>query len=297
MRAHEIRASDGYVDGVGNVRLYYRSWEAPSARAALIVVHGLGEHSGRYAAFAEALAGYGISTFVLDHRGHGLSEGRRGHTPRFGTFLQDLDRFRREVHGLIDFGLPLFLFGHSLGGLIALRYLEEYDSTFHGGIISSPWLATAIDVPRWKINASGLLNRILPALPFATGLDPADLSRDPEIVRAYRDDPLVHDRITPRLFSESAAAMGSALQRSDHLSVPLLFLLAGRDRIVHTEKSRLFAQSLSTRVSVTVYPDNYHENLNEPNRTNVVRDVRDWILKVGSGHPLRGERNGVEEQV
>lgn len=282
MSTDRSRASDGYVEGIGNVRLYYRTWEAHRARAAVIVVHGLGEHGGRYTPFAEALAGYGYSTFVLDHRGHGLSEGRRGHTPRFEAFLQDLDRFRREVHGFIDLGTPLFLFGHSMGGLIALRYLEEYDSTFRGGIICSPWLATALDVPRWKINASALINRILPALPFATGLDPDDLSRDPDVVRAYRDDALVHGRITPRLFTEAASAMGAALQRSDRISVPLLFLLAGRDRIVDTERSRLFAQSLSTsRVSVTVYPENYHENLNEPNRTAVIREIRDWMGKVG----------------
>lgn len=278
----KVHASDGYIDGVGNVRLYYRSWEAPHARAAVMIVHGLGEHGRRYTWLAETLAGHGISTFVHDLRGHGLSEGRRGHTPRFAVFLQDLDRFRREVHGLIEYGTPLFLFGHSMGGLIALRYLEEYDSSFHGGIISSPWLATALEVPRWKVTASGLLNRILPALPFASGLEPADLSRDPEIVRAYRDDPLVHDRITPRLFTEAATAMGFALQRSDRVTVPLLFLLAGRDRIVDTEKSRRFATALSTsRVTVTVYPENYHENINEPNRIAVVREIREWIGRVG----------------
>jgi len=275
------RASDGYIEGVGNIRLYYRGWEAPRAKAAVVIVHGHGEHGGRYAWFAETLAGCGISTFVHDLRGHGLSEGRRGHTPRFGIFLQDLDRFRREVHGLVEYGTPLVLFGHSMGGLIALRYLEEYDSSFRAGIISSPWLATALEVPRWKITASGLLNRILPALPFSTGLDAADLSRDPAIVTAYRDDPLVHDRMTPRLFTEAAAAMGLALQRSDRITVPLLFLLAGQDRIVDTEKSRRLAKSLSaSRVSITVYPENYHENLNEPNRIVVVRDIRDWIARV-----------------
>ena len=278
----KVRASDGYLEGVGNIHLHYRSWEAIRARAALIVVHGHGEHGGRYTWFAETLAGFGISTFVHDLRGHGLSEGRRGHTPRFDTYLQDLDRFRREVHGFIEYGTPLFLFGHSMGGLIALRYLEEYDSDFRGGIISSPWLATALAVPRWKIAASGLFNRLLPALPFATGLDAADLSRDPDIVRAYRDDPLVHDRMTPRLFTEAAAAMGLALQRSDRVTVPLLFLLAGRDRIVDTEKSRRFAASLATsRVSVTVYSENYHENINEPNRLAVVREIRDWIARLG----------------
>src|SRR5690606_25399896 len=99
-RESMIRRSDGTIMGVRNLRLAYRTWEAERARAALVVVHGLGEHSGRYAEFGERMAGYGISTFAMDLRGHGLSEGRRGHVPSFDIFLQELDRFRCEVEGL-----------------------------------------------------------------------------------------------------------------------------------------------------------------------------------------------------
>ncbi len=225
----------------------------------------------------------------MDLRGHGLSDGRRGHIRRFGAYLQDLDRFRRELFGLVDVGTPLFLLGHSMGGLIALRYLEEFDTPFRGGIIVSPWLATATPVPRWKATLARTFNRVLPACPFDSGIDPALLSRDPAIVHTYRDDPLVHSRITPRLFSEASTAMGLALQRSDRIRVPLMFLLAGDDKIVSTPKSDAFARSLAARsVTIHVYADFFHEVLHEPGGAEAMRDLRDWIAsRLARARPRR----------
>src|SRR5687768_9822782 len=182
-----MKSSDGFFEGVGGLRLYYRAWELPRARAAIAVVHGIGEHSGRYEAVADRLSAYGFSTFAMDLRGHGLSEGRRGHVTRFEVFLQDVDRFRRELHGLVDVGTPLFLLGHSMGGLISLRYLGEFDTPFRGGIIVAPWLATAVAVPRWKATLAAALNRVLPSIPFNSRLEAGYLSRHREIVHAYRD--------------------------------------------------------------------------------------------------------------
>lgn len=273
-----MKRSDGSILGVGGLRLAYRTWEPPTSRATIVVVHGLGEHSGRYAEFAERMAGYGMSTFAMDLRGHGLSDGRRGHVPSFDVFLQELDRFRREVEGLADFHVPMFLLGHSLGGLVALRYQEEYNTRFEGAIIISPWLATAMSVPRWKANAAQALSKLLPALPFNAGIRPEHVSRDPLIVEAYRADPLVHDRVTPRFFSEVSAAMGLALQRSERIQEPLLFMAAGDDRLVDTDRSLRFARSLTAPdLTVKVYPGHYHELLNELDRASIHREIRDWI--------------------
>ncbi|HSK19893.1 MAG TPA: lysophospholipase [Longimicrobiales bacterium] len=273
-----MKRSDGSILGVGGLRLAYRTWEPPKSRATIIVVHGLGEHSGRYREFAARMAGYGMSTFAMDLRGHGLSDGRRGHVPSFDVFLQELDRFRREVEGLADLHVPMFLLGHSLGGLIAVRYQEEYNTRFEGAIIISPWLATAMSVPRWKANAAQALSKLLPALPFSAGIRPEHVSRDPDIVEAYRADPLVHDRVTPRFFTEVSAAMGLALQRSDRIQEPLLFMAAGDDRLVDTERSLRFARSLTAPdLTVKVYPGHYHELLNELDRASIHREIRDWI--------------------
>ncbi|HUF50922.1 MAG TPA: lysophospholipase [Longimicrobiales bacterium] len=272
------RHNVGYVIGVGGLRLAYRTWEAASARAALVVVHGLGEHAGRYAEFGERMAAFGISTYALDLRGHGMSEGRRGHAPSFDVFLQDVDRFRREVEGMADLNVPLFLLGHSMGGLIALRYQEEYNTRFEGAIICSPWLATALPVPRWKATVASGIGRLLPALPMRTRLDAALLSRDTDIVESYRDDPLVHDFVTPRLFAELSIAMGLALQRSDRLQEPLLILVAGADRIVAADRTSRFARSIAgTDVTVRTYAGHYHELLNELDRAVIHRQIRDWI--------------------
>jgi alpha-beta hydrolase superfamily lysophospholipase len=277
--AEMLRRGEGSIRGVRGVNLAYRTWEKPNARAALMVVHGLGEHAGRYAEFGERMASFGISTFAMDLRGHGLSDGRRGHVSRFDVHLQEIDRFRREVEGLADLRVPLFLFGQSMGGLIALRYLEEYEGRFRGAIIASPWLATAMPVPRWKVAAASLLNRLLPALPLRHGIEPDHLTHDTEVVERYRGDPLVHGYITPRTFAEASAAMGLVLQRSDRISEPLLFLLGGDDRIVDTGRSLHFARAITGRdVTVKVCAGQYHEVHNEIDRPAIHREIREWIM-------------------
>ncbi len=280
MSATSAQRHHGYLHGVGGLRLHYRSWEAAGTpRAALVVVHGLTEHSGRYDELGESMAAHAISTFAMDLRGHGSSDGRRGHVPRFEVFLQDLDRFRREVQGLVDPACPLFLLGQSLGGLIVLRYLEEYDAPFRGGIIVSPWLATAVEVPRWKATAARLLERVLPAFPFSIGIRGEQLSHDAAVVAAYRDDPLVHGRITPRLFAETSIAMGQALQRRERIAVPILFLLGGEDHLVDIQRALAFARSLSRPdITLDVFPGMLHEPLNEVGRREVRLEIRDWLV-------------------
>jgi alpha-beta hydrolase superfamily lysophospholipase len=273
------REIDGRLEAVGSLSLYYQGWEADEPRAAILVVHGLAEHGGRYAEFGRRMAAFGLSTYALDLRGHGLSDGRRGHADRFELLLQDVDRFRREITGITDGSLPLFLLGHSMGGLIAARYIEEYDSSFAGAIITAPWLATAMPIPRWKVVAASMLNKLLPALPIDAGIDEKLLSHDQSVVASYRDDPLVHGRITPRLFAEAGMAMGLVMQRSERIRMPLLLMLAGDDRVVDTHKSEAFARSLrSPDVTIRILDDYYHEVLNDHDRAIATNQIRDWVF-------------------
>lgn len=277
--SHSVAESDGAFEGVGDLHLYYRAWETEQASAGLIVVHGLSDHSGRFEVFGQRMAANGINVYALDLRGHGQSEGRRGHAHRFDAFLQDVERFRREVECITAGARPLFIFGHSMGGLITLRYIEEYDVPLRGAIVTSPWLAAGPSVPRWKILAAGFLNKVLPSLPIDAGIDAEYLSHDSDVVTGYREDPLVHGKITPRLFMEASAAMGLALHRSDRIRIPLLFLLAGDDQIVDTEKSEAFARSLSAPdVTIRVLPDYYHEILNDFDRAYARKEIREWIV-------------------
>jgi alpha-beta hydrolase superfamily lysophospholipase len=268
----------GYLEGVGRLRLHYRAWEAAAPRSAVLLVHGLAEHSARYTGFGHDLVGAGHSVYALDLRGHGDSDGRRGHVRRFDQLLQDLDRFRREVHGMIRPDVPMFLVGHSLGGLIALRYLEEYADTFSGAVLSAPWLATALAIPHWKVAAAQVLTRLAPSLPMKANIPSDQLSHDPAIAAAFRSDPLVHDRITPRMFTEISTAMGLVFQRADRIDLPLLFLLPGGDTITDTERTRALARSIrQTDVTVRFFPEAYHELFNELDRTIVLSELRGWL--------------------
>ena len=268
----------GYLEGVGRLRLHYRAWEAGAPRSALLVVHGLAEHSGRYEALGRDLAAAGHSVYALDLRGHGDSDGRRGHVRRFDQLLQDVDRFRREVQGMVRPDLPMFLVGHSLGGLIALRYLEEYSPDFRGAILSAPWLATALSIPHWKVALAQVLNKLAPSLPLKANVPPEYLSHDPDVVEAYRSDPLVHDRITPRMFTEISSAMGLVFQRADRIGVPLLFLLPGGDRITDPQRTRALARAIQqTEVTVRLFPEGFHELFNEVDRSLVLSEVRTWL--------------------
>jgi alpha-beta hydrolase superfamily lysophospholipase len=271
---------EGAARGPGGMRLYYRGWEVPAPRAALVIVHGHGEHSGRYEGFAASMAGYGISCYGMDLRGHGQSDGRRGHARSFDALLQDVDRFRREVEGLVDDRTPLFLLGQSMGGLLVLRFLEEYRSHFRGALVISPWLATAMRAPRWKVMAGNLFSRVFPALPFRSGINPEHLCSDPAIVRRYREDPWVHSILTPRLFTEVSAAMGRVSQRADRIAVPLFFGVGRDDPIVDPERTLALARSLGGRTEVTirVWEGMLHEPLNEPGRDQVIREMRDWMI-------------------
>ena len=266
-----LRAADG-------TRLHALRWPAERPRAALLLSHGLGEHAGRYAALARDLTPRGIEVHALDHRGHGRSGGARAYTPRFGRYVDDFEAFRRHAAGALPPGLPLFVLGHSLGGLIALRWLESAGGEgLAGAVLSAPLLGVRKEAPRWKLALSGTLSKVLPWLPLGNEIDPAELSSDPAYVRSYREDPLVHGRITPRLYTEMMAAIGDAFADAGRLPRPLLFLVPGADSIVREEETLRFAEGLAGDVTVERYPGFRHESLNERDRARPVADVVRWI--------------------
>ncbi len=282
-----MSGAHAYFSGSGGIRLHYRCWDVPQPRAVVIICHGLGEHSGRYEEVARDFARAGLSSFALDHRGHGRSDGRRGHVRRFTRYIHDLEKFRRRVVGAVGDDLPLIFLGHSLGGLILLRYLQEYPGvTSRGAVFSAPLLGIATEVPRWKERLATVLNYSVPALPLSTGLNPEYLSHDLQVVAAYRRDPLVHDRITPRLFNEIKAEVARAFNDVERLELPVLFLIPSADRLVRPDLMQRFASSLSRgpRVRVRTLPGLYHEVLNESTRSSVVADLLGWIERRIAGY-------------
>lgn len=276
MSERASRERSEHVDADG-VRLHYRVWEADQPRAALMVVHGLFEHSRRYRELGRVMSDAGVSTYALDLRGHGASGGRRGYVRRFGVFLDDVDRWVRAVDSALPDALPRFMLFHSLGGLIGIRYLEEHQPLLAGAIISSPWLRLSEPSAAWKRVLAGILDRVFPTLPFPSDLDPDLLSHDPERVADYRGDPRIYSTITPRLWSEASDAGERAFEQQDRLDLPLLLLLAGDDRIVDTGRSVELAQSLTGDVTIRVLNGYYHEVLQEVDRAAVMAEIVDWI--------------------
>ena len=252
-----------------------RAPAAGRARAALILLHGLGDHSGRFTELAGWLAEHGVSVWALDQRGHGRSPGKRGHFSRFAQFVADVGALRRLVAG--EEQSPQLLLGHSFGGTVVLRYLETAPTGLAGAIVVSPWLAEAAAVPLWKRALARALQDIVPALPVATGLDVAHLSTDPAVGQAALSDPLYHRVLTPRAYREVRQAQRAVLAEGGRIAVPILFLLAGDDRIASRPVAEAFARALRGDVSVSVYEEFFHEVFNEPQRARAFRDVERWL--------------------
>lgn len=275
-----MKGAHAYFSSSGQIRLHYRCWEVFDPRGAVLISHGLGEHSGRYEELAHDFARAGLSTYALDHRGHGGSDGRRGHVRRFVRYIQDLEKFRRRVVGAVGTEVPLVFLGHSLGGLVLIRYLEEYPGVaIRAAVLSAPLLGIGMDMPQWKERLGQLFYYAVPALPMSTGLDPKYLSHDPQVVAAYERDPQVHDRITPRAYGEIQREIELAFDRTDRLRVPLLLLVPSADRIVRPDQMQRFARQArdSVPVEVQTFAGMYHEVFNEIRRSRVVAHVLGWI--------------------
>jgi alpha-beta hydrolase superfamily lysophospholipase len=283
-RTGELRAADG-------VRLHYRSWPASAERGVLLISHGLGEHGGRYAEVAQELAERGITVHAIDHRGHGRSGGRRGYVAHFGEFVRDFETFRAAIAKEHPSDAPLFLLGHSMGGLIAIHHLQTHpEAGYRGAVLSAPLVGIAVKAPRWKVALSGFLSRLIPWLPFHNAIETAMLSTAPGYEESYRSDTLLHNTITPRLYTEMVAAIRGAFERPDGIRVPLLVLAPTADRVVLPEAVARFASACPGDVEVKRYEGFQHESLNEKDRHRVVADVAAWLEG-------RMERTGSSAQV
>jgi alpha-beta hydrolase superfamily lysophospholipase len=282
----------GSLPGAGRTRLRTRTWadDTTEATGRVVIVHGLGEHSGRYAEFARSLVSRKVAVLAYDQRGHGESEGRRGVGARFEDFLDDLDEVlrvaREELPGQGD---PVLL-GHSLGGLVTLRYLQTRSLPVAGAVLSAPWLRTAVAVPPWKRAARRLLGRVAPDLAIPAGLDTSLLTRDPEKQREYEEDPLVHDRISAGLFDAAEEAQERALATPPPVGVPLLILVPLADGVADAGTTRRYVDALDGPVTVRLLEGFRHEPLNDVGRAHVYEIVVEWISRRFCGEPASGAR-------
>jgi len=261
--------------------LFYRVWRQEGTgeepRATFAVVHGLGEHSGRYQNLTDYFVPRGYAVYAFDLRGHGQSEGRRGHVNRFGDYFTDVRAFLELVRSAAPHQ-PTFLLGHSLGGLIVLGYALHHPEGLKGVISSGAALRLTMTVPGWKLTLGRLASRLLPTLAQPNGLDPGLLSHDSSVVEAYQTDPLVHDRVTARWSTEFFAAQTVILENAPKLSLPCLILHGGDDQICAPHGSRLFFERAGVADKHHIeYPGLYHEIFNELEKERVFADIEAWI--------------------
>jgi len=270
-----IRRIESHLDGSTGYRLFRRSWLPKTADRIAILVHGYAEHSGRYEQTASDLAGAGFEVHAYDHQGHGRSGGTRCHVRRFEHLIDDLEGFvaalraERPPH-------PIVVVGHSMGGLVVAGFASQRDPQVAAVVTSAAALALPDDFPRGRVITAHLLRWLAPRLALESQLDPNGLSRDPEVVRAYLEDPLVQHKITPSL----AAGMMSAMKRTvaAGVKVPMLLLHGEADPICPVEGSRRFFEQLHvTQRRLITYPGLRHEILNEPERARVLGDLVGWI--------------------
>ncbi len=278
MQRRIVRRRESRFAAADGLSLFRRAWLPERADAILAVVHGFGEHSGRYdhvgAWFAER--NYGVHAY--DHRGHGRSAGPRCHVRRFEDYLDDLVTFLeriREEHPK----LPIVLLGHSMGGLVVAACLCERDPEVVCAVLSGP----ALTSPRVS-NARRFWGRVartlLPRVSVQGGVDPELLSRDPEVVRAYEEDPLVTRKATVSLMTELLSAIERTRPAGAQARVPVLVLHGEEDRIVSPEGSREFALTLrDPHSTLRVLPQLRHEILNEPEQEVLFREILEWLAK------------------
>lgn len=270
-RNSTLRAPDGET-------LVLNEWPLScglAERAVVVLVHGIGEHAGRYRHVAERLNDWGFAVRAADHYGHGASSGPRGGLPSVMRLVDDLALVvddTRRAHP----GVPLVLLGHSLGGLVAASFVARAVRKVDALVLSSPGLDPGLGAFQKLMIA--LLSRVAPDLRVGNGLDDAYLSHDPAVVRAYRDDPLCHDRIGARL-ARFLADEGAVVQAAaPQWQVPTLLIYAGDDRLVKPAASHAFAAAAPASVlSATCFPALYHEIFNERDTTPVFGTLRRWL--------------------
>jgi alpha-beta hydrolase superfamily lysophospholipase len=277
--SNPVTREEGRVESADGLALYWRAEVPARPRAALLFVHGLAEHSGRYRATLAHCSGRGYAAYAFDQRAHGLSPGAKVHVNRFDDFLLDLAALHQMVRRRHP-GLPLFAIGHSHGGLVLLRYVLRDAADLAGVIVTSPLLGIH---PRtrpaaWLARVARVLSALLPSLRLSNNVDPRGICRDPTVVEAYRSDPLVSRRVSARWFTSLLEALEQVHADAARLPVPTLVMAAGDDRIVDFQATRSWvSRAPSEKVEFVPWPGLYHELFNEPEKGQVLERLEWWL--------------------
>ena len=269
---------EGNFKGVRKANIYYQGWlPEGNVKAVLLVIHGLGEHSGRYMNVVNHFVPLGYAVYGLDHIGHGKSEGMREFVENFEDYTNTFTIYYNMVKGW-QTGAPVFLLGHSMGGLIASYYLLDHQADFRGAVISAPSIKVGDNISRATITMGKILSVLAPKAGLLA-LDANGISRDPEVVAAYVNDPLVfHGKTPARLAAELLKAMLRVTAEVGKISLPFMVVQGGEDRLVDPAGAQMLYDKASSKdKTIKIYEGLHHEVFNEPERARVLKDVGTWF--------------------
>ncbi|WP_051343532.1 alpha/beta hydrolase [Alicyclobacillus herbarius] len=265
-------------------------WPTHGARAVVLLVHGAGEHCGRYQWLASQWQRRRYAVLGTDLPGLGRSGGHRGHIDSFEEYLHVVDRLVRQADELYP-NIPHILFGHSMGGLIVIRYLQTRPHHHHhlrAAVLSSPCLELTMTIPRFKARMATFLDKVWPRLIQPNGIEAGHISRSAEVVAAYRQDPLLVPYVSVRWFMELRRAMAAAKTASSRFRIPVLILQAGADKLVSPEASERFAKRLEApHKRFVLFEGYYHELFNEPEKEVVFSEMAKWLDEVMAAPPAK----------
>jgi alpha-beta hydrolase superfamily lysophospholipase len=244
-------------------------------RAVVVLVHGLGDHIQRFEYWSDLFCQEGVAFTGVDLPGHGRSGGKRGHIESY-RLLDEMINILLDSCRKTFPGIPLYLYGHSLGGGIVLNYIVKNNPRIKGAIVTSPWLKLSFEPPKSKVILASIMKNIMPGLVQPSGLNISYISHDPAVIERYKNDPLVHDRISVSLFDGAMKAAKNSLENAAQLKVPLLLLHGSDDQITSPEGSREFSQK-SGKTDLKIWPGGYHELHNEPFKDEVFKYIINWI--------------------
>jgi alpha-beta hydrolase superfamily lysophospholipase len=244
-------------------------------KAVMILVHGLGEHINRYSQWAANFVSRKIGFAGVNLPGHGSSQGKRGHISSYDLYNEMIDILVSECRKTFP-GIPIFLYGHSLGGTIVLYYLLRRKPVIKGAIVTSPWIRLSYEPDRSKVRIASLASHIVPGLLQPSGLVAEHLSHDHDIVRSYKTDPDIHDKISVSLFINTVKAADYILKNASSLDVPLLLLHGNEDQICSPDATREFASN-TDKAELRIWEGGFHELHNEPFKQEVFEYTMNWI--------------------
>ncbi|NQV41972.1 MAG: alpha/beta hydrolase [Candidatus Marinimicrobia bacterium] len=260
-----------------NFDIFEQTWPCKDAKGVVLITHGIAEHSGRYAHVAQSLVEAGYTAVGFDLRGHGKSSGKRNYINSFQDYLNDLQEVLNRTRSSHP-DLPLFLFGHSMGGGIVTLFTIERNPDVKGVLLSGPSVKVSDDISPFLQKISGVISAILPKLPVVK-LDSSDISKDPEVVNAYDEDPLNYrGGVLARTGSELLKATKTITARSQVIDLPILIMHGDTDKLSDVSGSEmLYANVSSTDKTLKIYKGLYHEILNEPEQDQVKADIINWL--------------------